>query len=451
MTTGASPGPSTRSIVRRERKAFAGTFRARISPLVLKRASGSVIWDVDDNQFLDFSAGGSVANTGYCHPRVVRAATEELQRLTHGLTPLFPNRAAVQLAERLVKITPGSFEKRVWFGSSGSDAAETVYDLLPAATRRRKIITFFGSHHGFTVGAHLLSGHAASSRYLQSPTVVKVPYPYCYRCPFRKGESCCNYPIDFLEKEVFTNICPPDDAAGILLEPIEGFAGELVPPDDFIPQLRELCDKHGMLLVDDEVKSGMGRTGKMLAIEHVGVKPDAVILGKPLASGMPLSAVVGRRRMMDSQSISHLTSAAGHPVCCAAGLATIEVILNEGLLQNSARLGAYMKRELGGMMERHKLIGDVRGRGLFIGVELVKDRRTKEPARKEASKLAFRAWQRGLIVIVDGTYSSNIEISPPLNIGKSEVVKGLSILEEALTDVERGRVPDSVLDEKSWA
>jgi 4-aminobutyrate aminotransferase len=424
--------------------------------MVIVRGRGSRLWDADGRDYLDFSAGGSVTNTGYCHPLVVKASQDEVARLTHALSPLFPNPASMELASRLVGITPGEFDKRVWFGASGSDAAETVYDFLPSAAKRRRVITFFGSHHGFSVGAHFLSGHSASRRYLQSPTVTKVPYPYCYRCPFRKSSSsdssdgCCDKAVEFIEKDVFNNVCPPDDVAAIMVEPIEGFAGEVVPPDDFLPRLRELCNKHGIFLVVDEVKTGMGRTGKMFAVEHTGVAPDVMVLGKPLASGMPLSAVVGERSIMDAQSIPHLTSAAGHPVSCAAGIATLDVIQKENLIENSARMGKRLMDALTRMMSVHPLIGDVRGRGLFVGVELVKDRKSKEPASQEASKVAFRAWQLGLIIITDGTLGNNIEISPPLNISKDEVDSGLETLERALTDVERGNVPDDVLDQKNW-
>ncbi|MDA4136474.1 MAG: aspartate aminotransferase family protein [Thaumarchaeota archaeon] len=444
------PGPKTTSYLKRDRKVFGSTFRFRTSPMVIKEQRGSSLWDTDGNEYLDLSAGGAVANTGYCHPAIVEAATSELRRTTHALTPLFPNPPAIELAEKLKGITPGRFEKRVWLGNSGSDAAETVYDFLPAATKRRKVITFFGSHHGLTVGANLLSGHAVSARFLQSPIVTKTPFPYCYRCPFKKGEGCCNFPIEFLEKQVFANVCPPADTACIMVEPIEGLAGELVPPDDFLPQLSEVCDKHGIALVADEVKTSMGRTGKMLAIDHWKVTPDVVILGKPLASGLPLSAVVGRRDIMDSDSFNHLSTTSGHPACCSAALATIEVVREERLAERSARLGRRMKEGFERMMGRHRLIGDVRGKGLFIGVELVTDRKTKAPAKDEATKMVYRAWQRGLILANVGTLGNVIEVTPPLVITKEQVDSALETFEETLTDVEEGRVPDAVLDERSW-
>jgi 4-aminobutyrate aminotransferase len=452
---GQAAGPISRKTIVDESSLFGNTFRVRVSPLVVVRAKGLNIWDADGRKYLDFSAGGSVTNTGYCHPEVVKASQDEVARLTHGLSPLFPNPPMVELAHKLVKLTPGDFDKRIWFGASGSDAAETVYDFLPSAAKRRRVITFFGSHHGLTVGANFLSGHPVSNRYLQSPIVTKVPYPYCYRCPFKRnsdlgGDGCCNKSVDFIENDVFTNICPTDDVAAILVEPVEGLAGEIVPPDDFLPQLRELCDRHGIFLVDDEVKTGMGRTGKMFAIEHSAVVPDVMILGKPLASGLPLSAVVGERSIMDSEKFSHLASGAGHPVSCAAGVATIDVIERERLVENSARMGKRMMTRLIEMMDSHPIIGDVRGKGLFVGVELVKDRKSKAPASKEASKVAFRSWQLGVVFITDGTLGNNIEISPALTISKDELDSGLEIFERAITDVERGQVPDSSLDQRNW-
>jgi 4-aminobutyrate aminotransferase len=443
-------GPETSSFFKRDTAVFGKTFRVRTSPMVIVKQSGSSVWDADGSQYLDLSAGGAVANTGYCHPAIVDAATRELQKFTHALTPLFPNPPAIELAERLKGLVPGKFDKRVWLGNSGSDASETIYDFLPAATGKKRIVTFFGSHHGLTVGANLLSGHAVSARFLQSPIVTKTPYPYCYRCPYKEGDGCCNFAIDFLKDQVFNNVCPPEDVACIMVEPMQGLSGDLVPPDDFLPQLAELCEKYGIALVADEVKTCMGRTGRMLAVEHTGTVPDVVILGKPLASGLPLSAVVGRKKLMEGDAFNHLSTTAGHPASCGAALATIDVTENEELASRSEKMGKRMKDGLERMKDRHKLIGEVRGKGLFIGVELVKDRSTKEPARAETTKMVFRGWQRGLILANVGTLGNVIEITPPLVITKDEVDRALEVFEETLTDVERGLVPDSVLDERRW-
>jgi len=444
------PGPRLSELYERERKVFGSVFRVRFFPTVVERARASTVWDVEGSEYLDFSGGAAVANVGHCHPRIVGAAAEQLSKVIHSLTVVFPSLPSLDLAEKLCQITPGQFEKKVWFGSSGSDAAECVYDFLPAATGRRRIISFFGSHHGLTVGANFLSGHKVSGRYLQSPTVVKVPYPYCYRCPFRTGQECCNYCVDFIEEQVFPNICPAEDTACILLEPLESLAGEIVPPDSFLPDLKGLCDRHGILLVDDEVKTGFGRTGKLFAIEHWGVVPDALVMGKAIAGGLPLSAFVGRKEVLDAEPFSHTTAAGGNPVSCAAALATLDVIRGEGLVENAERQGEYLKKRLVEMQEIHSLIGDVRGKGLMIGVELVRSRETKEPAGKEAFKVSYRAWQRGMLVIPVGTFSNVIEITPPLVITREEVDRGLEIFEESLRDVEQGKIPDSVLDFKSW-
>jgi 4-aminobutyrate aminotransferase len=279
--------------------------------------------------------------------------------------------------------------------------------------------------------------------------VVKVPYPNCYRCPYKKGDICCNYCIDFIEKEVFNNICPPEDTACFLFEPIESFAGEVVPPDDFLPQLKAICDRHGILLVADEVKTGFGRTGRMFAVEHSNVIPDVIILGKPIAGGLPLSAVVGRREVIDAERVSHAHSGSGHPVSCAAGIATMQVIKEEKLVNNAAKLGKYLKRRLEEMMDRYPLIGDVRGRGMMIGVELVKDTRTKAPAAEEALKLSYRAWQLGLVLLVVGTFANVLEITPPLTISREQIDEGMAILDKSFLDLQNGRIPDSVLESAS--
>ena len=418
--------------------------------MAVERGKGSLIWDVDGNEYIDFAGGAAVANTGHCHPKVVKSVSDQLGKWTLGTTIVFPNRVSTELAERLAEVTPGDFEKKVWFGSSGSDAVDTIYDFLPIATGRRRIISFFGSHHGLTVGTNFLSGHKISSRYLQSPNVVKVPYPYCYRLPMETEEECVEYCIDFIEDQVFNNICPPEDVACFLVEPIESLAGEIVPPDSFLPELRRLSDRHGILLVDDEVKVGFGRTGRMFAIEHTNTVPDVMTLGKPIASGLPLSAVVGRKEIMDAEQVSHAASGAGHSAVCAAGLATLDIIKEERLMDNASTQGRHMKQRLTEMEEKHPLIGEVRGRGLMIGVELVKDRKTKEPASREALKLSYRSWQKGLLHIVVGTHSNVIEITPPLVITREQVDKGLDLFEESLQDVENGDVPDSVLDFGSW-
>ena len=423
-----------------EKKAIGSSFKMRFYPWIIDSASGVTLQDADGSEYLDFSAGAAAVSTGHCHPAVARAVGEQATRLAGSAAHMFPATPALQLAERLIGMTPGRYEKKVWFGASGSDACDAAFDFLPAATGRRRIITFLGAFHGLGVGGRFLSSNGISSRYLGSNVVVKAPYPYQYRSRFHSPQECSESCIAFIEKEIFASVCPPGDVACVLVEPIESVAGEIVPPDDFLPRLRELCDRHGIMLGADEVKTGFGRTGKLFAVNHTKTIPDFILLGKPIASGYPLGAFVGRRQILDSESVSHVSSAGGHPVSCAAGLATIGVIESERLVENSATQGSYIRRRAEEMMRRHPTIGDVRGRGLMIGLELVRNRRTKEPASRDAALVSHRAGEKGLAVVVSGIYSNVIEITPPLVIRREEAERGMEILEEALSDVEAGSV-----------
>jgi 4-aminobutyrate aminotransferase len=302
------------------------------------------------------------------------------------------------------------------------------------------------------MGALSLSGHTSMSKFMGSPIALKVPYPYCYRCPFHlEYPDCSLYCVDFIDKQIFKTICPPEDVSCIIVEPIQSDGGDIVPPNDFLPELKKLCEKHGVLLAVDEVKIGFGRTGKMFGVDHSNIEPDIIVLAKPIASGMPLSAVVARAEILDSRVASHLLTTGGHPVACAAALANIKVIQDEKLPDNARRLGNHIIKRLKEMMADHEVIGDVRGRGLIVGVELVKDRETKEPASVEAAKICYRAWELGLITIYVGVHSNVIEITPPLIISMEQVEKGLNVLENAISDVEKGKVPDEKIAEyKGW-
>ena len=440
-----------------DKQVIGTTFRARNYPMTMAKASGSTIWDERGRKYIDFMASACVANTGHCHPKVVKAIKDQFNNLTTATAICIPNKPTLLLAKRLIELTPGDFEKKVWFGSSGSDACDAIYDFVPIAKKKRKIISFYGSHHGLTVGTNFLSGHKISSKYLQSPSVVKVPYPYCYRCPFQDIDNnvedvntqCCNHSVKFIEEHVFQNICPPEDTAGIILEPIASLAGEVVPPFQFIKDIKRICDKYDIFLISDEVKAGFGRTGKMFAIEHSGVVPDAITLGKPMASGFPLSAIIARKEIVDSEHVSHATSGAGHPAGSAACLATLDVIQEEKLMDNATKQGNYLRDNLNKLKNEHEMIGDVRGIGLLNGVEIVKDKRTKEPAPTEALKVCYGAWKRGLLFITVGTHSNVFEITPPLIITREEIDKGLEIMNDAFTDVETGKITDSDISESA--
>jgi 4-aminobutyrate aminotransferase len=435
------------SVLKRDENVIGTTFKIRFYPLVIERASGVSVVDVDGREYLDFNASWAVANTGYGHPRILQAIKDQLEKTSFVSTITFLNETTVKLAERLVAITPGDFQKKVWFGLSGSDANDLVFKILPKATGRPRILSFLGAYHGQTMGSAALSGHKAHTRFPGFSNIVKVPYAYCYRCPFSLtypacGIYCAN---DFIEDYAFKTMTDPQDLAGLIVEPIQSDAGDVVPPPGYLDELKKLADKYGLLFAVDEVKVGFGRTGRMFAVQDSAVNPDLMVLGKPLASGMPLSACVCKGDILDSLSGTHILTAGGHPVSCAAALATIDVIEKERLSENAVKVGGCMKKRFLEMAGRHELIGDVRGAGLILGIELVKDRETKEPATREAAKLCYQAWKNGLLTAYVGLNSNVLEITPPLILTVDQAERGIQILERSLSEVESGKVPDSAV------
>ncbi len=437
-------------ILRRELKVVGRAVHIRFYPAVIERGEGPYLYDVDGRRYLDFNASWAVANTGYGHPKIVEAVIEAYRKLTALSFTTFSNETVVELAEKLVEITPGSFEKKAVFGHSGSDANDGVFKLIPYYKRKPRMISFIGAYHGQTMGSYSLSGHKAQSRIIGLPNVVKVPFPYGYRCPFRSAEGqkeCEEACLDFLENYVLKTIAPPDTVAGVIVEPIQSDGGDIVPTPYFLKELRRITEENDMLLVVDEVKVGMGRTGKLFAVEHSGIVPDVVVLGKPLASGLPLSAIVMPAEVADCLEGSHLFTLAPQLVAAAAALKTIEVIIKEDLVGNAARVGEYLLGKLERLKEGHEIVGDVRGKGLIAGVEIVKNKAMKEPGTEEAAKIVYRAWELGLIVGYTGLYSNVIELTPPLIISKDHVDQAIEILDQAITDVEEGKVPEEVLKE----
>lgn len=436
-------GPRSGDVLRRDQAAVGSTMYIRFYPMVADRAKGVIITDLDGREYLDFSAGWAVANVGYSHPKIVKAVVDQMQKMSFVSFTTVSHEAPVRLAEKLIEVTPGSYPKKVWFGLSGSDASDCVYRLLPTYSHRYRLITFHGSVHGMTIGGMYLTGLKYAAKFDGSPRVTKVPYAYCYRCPFgREYPDCGIACIDFIEKHVFLTSSPPEDTAAMVVEPVQSDAGVIVPPKGFLPKLKELCNKHGIQYVDEEVKVGFGRTGSLFAIEQESVVPDVIELGKPMASGMPLSALVTRAEILDSVVGGPIFTTGGNPVSCAAGLATLEVILEEKLPENARKVGDHMKKRLLEIAKDHPLIGDIRGRGLILGTEFVRDQRSKEPASKETAKVCYRAWELGLLVNYVGLSSNVVEMTPPLILSVEEAEKGMEIFEKAIADVEAGRVPD---------
>ena len=430
----------------REDAALADVLKIRFYPFVAAAAEGVRMWDLDGKEYLDLTGSAGVAQTGYGHPRVTDAIVSGLRRHPTGMLCCHASEAAVDLAERLCGIVPGDFPKKAWFGTTGSDANDCVARLLPMATGRRRLITFVGGYHGTTTGSAGLSGHQTQAAVIGGGNVTKVPFPDPYRCAFGPcdRDGCSLRCLEHLERYALGATSPAEDTAAVLMEAIQSDGGEVVPPANVIPALRDLCDRHGIWLVFDEVKTGLGRTGRMFAFEHAGVVPDAVTLGKPLGGGLPLSAVVGRRELLDVPTYS-LFTLGGSPVPCAASMATLDVIRDEGLVENADRMGARLLDGLRAIQGRSRLIGDVRGRGLIVGIELVVDRATREPAPVDAHRVVYRCFELGLLTLYAGLMGNVIELTPPLTINSGEIDEALSIFERALADVEAGGFDDAKL------
>jgi 4-aminobutyrate aminotransferase len=419
------PGPQAKEIIERDSALLSPSY-TRCYPLVIKRGEGAIVEDVDGNRFLDFSAGIAVAATGHSHPRVVRAIQEQACEFLHMSGTDFYYEGMVRLAEKLVAITPGAFPKRVYFGNSGAEAVEAAIKMARYHTGRERFIAFLGSFHGRTMGALSLTGSKVVQRRGFHPNlpVQHIPFPDSYRFPQGEFES-----IKLLEDTLFKTILPPEEVAAIIVEPIQGEGGYLVPSARFHAELRRIADKHDMLLIHDEVQSGMGRTGKMFASEHFGVTPDIITLAKGIASGMPLSATVARAEIMNWGPGAHASTFGGNPVSIAAALTTIE-LLEEGLIENAARMGAYLTERMREWPAKFRHVGDVRGLGLMIGLEIVRDQESKERAPDLRDKLEFLAFERGLLIL--GCGPNSIRLCPPLMINHDQADFALETLEQCL-------------------
>jgi len=438
----ALPGPNAKRVLANDEKYISPSY-TRSYPLVAKSGRGIVITDVDGNEFYDFSAGIAVTSTGHCHPEVVAAMQKQTGELIHMSGTDFYYENMVTLAERLSKIAPMAGPHKFYYGNSGAEAIECALKLARYHTKRQNIIAFFGAFHGRTMGAMSLTASKPQQRRRFGPLmpgVTHVPYPDLYRGRKDATQDPDAFALNcarFIEEKLFKTTLPPEEVAAIFVEPVQGEGGYVVAPAIFMQELRRICDRHGIMLVVDEVQSGVGRTGKWWAVEHTGVEPDMVCIAKGIASGMPLGITMTRAEIMDWVPGSHASTFGGNPVCVAAALATLDVIEKENLLQHSAKVGAHMIKRMADWPAKLKLVGEVRGqgRGLMIGVDIVKDKTTKEYAAAERDLIVEKSFEHGILFL--GCGPSTIRLCPPLVVTKEEADVAMDVLEECIVQVDR--------------
>jgi 4-aminobutyrate aminotransferase len=430
------PGPKARELVRGDESLISKSM-VRWYPLAVESGSGCIVKDVDGNEFIDFNSGLAVLNVGHCHPRVVSAINEQAKKLIHYSYTDFYYQPIVDLSTELTKITPGTFAKKVFFCSSGAEAIEAAMKMAKWHTRNSLFLAYTGAFHGRTVGAVSLTASKPVQRrhfFPLVPGVTHVPYPYCYRCPFHLSYPECHFwCVDFIEEEVLAKYIPAENVAAMFVESIQGEGGYVVPPDDYFTRLRKLLDKHNILMIDDEIQSGIGRTGKWFAMEHFNVTPNAVCVAKAIGSGLPIGALITKDEFMDWEGGSHATTFGGNPVACAAGLAVIDVIRQERLLENATKLGAHLVTRLKEMQKKYPIIGDVRGKGLMVAAEIVKDPDTKEFGAEMSQEIMMKCFKRGLAIITSG--KSTMRFVPPLVITRELLDAGLDVFEGVVKEV----------------
>jgi 4-aminobutyrate aminotransferase len=430
-------GPKAQALIQRD-QAILATSYAREYPLVVDRALGSEVWDVDGRRYIDFMAGVCVHNVGHRHPQVVAAVQEQLDKFWHICLHDFYDPMAVTLAEKMATIAPMSGKTRYYFGNSGTEAVEAAAKLAMYHTGRTRFIAFLGAFHGRTMGAlsFTASKTVQSGRYQPAVKVFHLPYadPYRPLLISQPDEDYGDTIVNYLEEELFRTKLRPEDVAAIIVEPIQGEGGYLVPSPNFFPRLRQVCDRYGILLIVDEIQSGVGRTGEWWAIEHEDVEPDIVCFAKGIASGLPLGGIIARDEVMTWEIGAHGSTFGGNPVAMASALATLEVIEQENLLEKADEMGDYIMAALRKMQLNHPTIGDVRGRGLMVGLEFVKDQQTKKRAKAVRDAIIDRSFAKGLLVIPCGPNS--IRMTPPLNISRELVDEGLHLFAEAVAEAE---------------
>jgi 4-aminobutyrate aminotransferase len=433
----ALPGPKAQEVIAYDAKYISPSL-SRDYPLVANRGYGAIVEDPDGNAFLDFCAGIAVCSTGHCHPKVVEAIQKQAAELIHIAGTDFYHHHMPMLAERLVATMPKSHNWKVFFGNSGTEAVEGAIKLARYATKRDKLIAFYGCFHGRTMGSLSLTASKNTQRKNFGTLlggVEHIPYPYAYRCAQgHTNETCGAEIIELLEQQIFKCLFAPEEVAAIIVEPIQGEGGFIPAPLFFLQELQKVCNKHGIMLILDEVQSGVGRTGKMWAYDHAGITPDIVLTAKGIASGMPISAFIAKESVMQWKPGSHGTTYGGNPVCVASAMATLDLVQG-GLMANAEKMGNYIFGKISDWPKRFKIVGDVRGKGLMIGVEIVRDQRTKERAHDLRDQVITGAFRRGLLTL--GSGENSIRVSPPLLIDEEQADCAIGIMEESLRETEK--------------
>ena len=431
------PGPKAKKIVERDAAVISPSF-GRAYPLVVESAEGNIVKDVDGNEFIDMNAGLAVCSVGHGHPKLKKAIKDQVDKFIHYSYTDFFYDDYVDLGEELSKVLPIEGKKKIFYGNSGAEAIEAAMKVSRWHSERQGYLAYIGSFHGRTMGAVSLTASKPYQRRKFSPLIPGVEhifYPYCYRCPFNLECPSCGFAcVDYIDDYLFHKYVVPEEVSMLLAEPIQGEGGYVVPPMGYFKKLKKLLDEYGILFAVDEVQSGVGRTGKWFAIEHFGVKPDIVTTAKGIAAGLPLGVMASKAEIQDWTPGSHASTFGGNPVSCAAAMAVLDIIKTDKLLENATEQGAYIKKRLEEMMETHPMIGDVRGIGLMVGVEIVKDKDSKEVAPKATEEIMMECFRNGLAIVNCGV--NVIRWMPPLTITRDLVEPSLEIFEKALTKVE---------------
>ena len=429
----ASPRAASEELVALESGLLAASFKNPLFPLSIARSEGRRIWDEDGNEYLDFTGAAAVALTGYHEPRLERSLAEAISTHWFHVSPLATSKPVVVLARELRGLLSLPFDSRVWFGVSGSEAMDFLFKAIPLASGRKRAIAFVGGFAGTTTGSSMISGFPTHARGLGSPLVTKAPYPDGYRCPMGSSSDLdsAKLCLEFLENHLLASVSPAEETGAIFVEAVQADNGAVRAHDYFLRGLRELCDRYGIWLVLDEVKVGLGRTGRMFAYEHANIEPDAVVLGKALGGGLPLSAVVGRPEILDLDTMINSTMG-GHPAACAASSTLLSIIAEDSLVDRAATAGNHLLNSLKELEATHSAVGDCRGLGLEVGIELVSDPTDRTPAPDVARRVVTAAFEAGLIVTTAGVFGNVLELSPPLNLTADEIDEAVRILDQSI-------------------